>query len=809
MNGQLRPAAFFGSALLIAFLAFAKPGHAANCGESLGPCECGDTVVSDYTLPGDLGPCPGHGLFLSEGVNFDGAGHTVSGTASGDVVYGLYVRNVNDVTVRDVRVTGFRHGLRLRAAQRAQILDSEFFENGRNGVGYGIDLALGSSNNTLRGNRVFQNADEGVHFGSGCVGNLFENNEVFDNVRENVYLLASSEHTLRGNLLEGGRDSFFVKDSSSNILENNIIRDGTLVLRGDASNNLVRDNVVEDAGVRIQVYDKDVLPRFPADNRIEGGSITHSGTCVRFESTSGNEVAETSLEGCGTEVRSDGDLAPSENSVVGLPLRSSRLDLDGASTLHQMWAIDVAVEDSGGGPVSGATVTATNSTPELLFEETSGADGTVPPRPLLGSTWTGSSEATYTPFTFLAVAEGSPPASRTVTPEASGRIVLSLNTPPPPNEAPVADLESDAVGFVGFPLSFSAAESFDPDGDTVTFLWDFGDGPATVGDSQMAHTYTDEGFFTVRVTVDDGTASDTAEATIEIRTPDPLNDAPIVHAGEDFTVDAGDIVQLTGSVSDDGRPMAVSGLASRWTLLSSSQTVDFDNETSPTTGVIFTSPGTYVLQLEADDGELQADDRVTITVVRPTQSDVLYNDFAVSKLKVPKRVRLTDARPVGEVRVKALIQNQGETTITLESQETIEEMLDFDLESLGACPEPAVVIVPRVRAFPVQLKPRARLAVNLLVQIDCVNDPAKATRSDPGREDFRCRLRVDREVTDGFVDDDPKDDACPRQVDAPYRADWTWHNGLLRDRGCGARLPDRTLGGDILLDVVDNRSEAP
>jgi parallel beta-helix repeat protein len=786
----------------------AMPGQAADCGQSI-PCACGDTVVSDYTLPADLGPCPDHGLLLSDGVLLDGAGHTISGSASGDPVYGLYVRNVNDVTIRDVRVTGFRHGLRLRDARRTEVLDSEFFANGQSGVGYGIDLALGSSNNTLRGNRVYQNADEGVHFGSGCDGNLFEENEVFDNVRENVYLLSASNHTLRANLLEGGRDSFFVKDSSTNLIENNIIRDGTLVLRGDATDNLVRNNTIEAAGVRIQVYDKDVLPRFPSNNRVEGGSITHSGTCLRFESTSGNVIAETTLADCQTELRSDGILAPSENTVVGLPLRTNRLDLDGASTVQQMWDLGVAVQNSGGGPVDDATVTATNATPELLFEETTGPGGEIAARPLLGSTLTGNSETDYTPFTFVAVAEGSPPASRTINPNASGMVVLSLDTPPPPNQSPVADLEGDAVGLVGFSVSFSARESFDPDGDALSYLWDFGEGPATSGNAEETHTYSGAGTFTVRVTVDDGTATDTAETTVEIRIPDPLNDPPNVDAGEDFTVDVGEIVPLAGSTSDDGRPTTAAGLTSRWSILSSAKTVELDDETSPTSTAVFTAPGTYVLQLAADDGERQTDDRVVITVVRPAQSEVLYNDFAVSKLKVPKRVMLTDSKPVGEVRVKAQIQNQGETTITIESQETIEEMLDFDLESLGSCPEPEVTIVPRVREFPVQLKPRAKLSLNLLVQIDCVNDPAKTSRDDPAREDFRCKLRVDREVTDGFTDDDPSDDACPRQVTAPYRADWTWHNGLIRDRGCGNRLPDRTLGGEILLDVVDRRSSTP
>ena len=51
--------------------------------------------------------------------------------------------------------------------------------------------------------------------------------------------------------------------------------------------------------------------------------------------------------------------------------------------------------------------------------------------------------------------------------------------------------------------SFSADESLDPDGDAVTYAWDFGDGSADATGRTASHTYTDSGVYTARLTVRD------------------------------------------------------------------------------------------------------------------------------------------------------------------------------------------------------------------------------------------------------------------------------------------------------------------
>ena len=87
----------------------------------------------------------------------------------------------------------------------------------------------------------------------------------------------------------------------------------------------------------------------------------------------------------------------------------------------------------------------------------------------------------------------------------------------------------------------------------------------------------------------------------------PANQAPQVDAGTDQTITLPlNMVDLDGTVSDDGLPTGA--LTTDWSLVSgpASGTVQFGDATAVDTSAIFNIAGSYVLQLRADDGQARA-----------------------------------------------------------------------------------------------------------------------------------------------------------------------------------------------------------
>jgi chitodextrinase len=83
------------------------------------------------------------------------------------------------------------------------------------------------------------------------------------------------------------------------------------------------------------------------------------------------------------------------------------------------------------------------------------------------------------------------------------------------NRPPVADAGGPYSAQEGAPVVFDGSASSDPDGDELTYSWDFGDGTTGTGVAPT-HVYADNGTYNVSLTVNDGTKSDTQGTTAEI-----------------------------------------------------------------------------------------------------------------------------------------------------------------------------------------------------------------------------------------------------------------------------------------------------
>ena len=83
------------------------------------------------------------------------------------------------------------------------------------------------------------------------------------------------------------------------------------------------------------------------------------------------------------------------------------------------------------------------------------------------------------------------------------------------NRDPVAAIGGPLAGQQGVPLAFDASASSDPDGDALTFAWDFGDGGTATGATPQ-HAFEASGLYTVTLTAADARG---AVASREMQVP--------------------------------------------------------------------------------------------------------------------------------------------------------------------------------------------------------------------------------------------------------------------------------------------------
>ena len=115
------------------------------------------------------------------------------------------------------------------------------------------------------------------------------------------------------------------------------------------------------------------------------------------------------------------------------------------------------------------------------------------------------------------------------------------------NQAPIADAAGPYGGNMGEPILFNGSRSYDPDGDALTYHWNFGDGN-TSNDMSPTHSFESEKTFTINLTVSDGSLSDIDQTTATITiSNNPPQDLMITgpssgHVGSDlyFEVSATD-----------------------------------------------------------------------------------------------------------------------------------------------------------------------------------------------------------------------------------------------------------------------------
>jgi PKD repeat protein len=185
-------------------------------------------------------------------------------------------------------------------------------------------------------------------------------------------------------------------------------------------------------------------------------------------------------------------------------------------------------------------------------------------------------------------------------------IAVESNTAPPTaaTDGPYASNEGSAV-------ALSAAASSDPDGDALTYAWDFGDG-STASGVAVSHTWAQNGVYTVRLVVTDIRGLvDTAVTTATV-----ANVAPSIGAFAGATLLPGETYAANGSFTDPG--------ADTW-----SATVDYGDGSGVTalslSGMQFSlshtyaAAGAFTVTVRVADGDAVSSRTQNVTVLTPVQ----------------------------------------------------------------------------------------------------------------------------------------------------------------------------------------------
>ena len=115
------------------------------------------------------------------------------------------------------------------------------------------------------------------------------------------------------------------------------------------------------------------------------------------------------------------------------------------------------------------------------------------------------------------------------------------------NHSPIADAGPAVVqANEGAPVAFDGRASSDPDGDPLTYAWDFGDGSRDTG-ATVTRTYADNGSYAVVLTVSDGSATSSANVRADV-----ANVAPVVQDLGSTTLARGETFARDGGFTDPG-----------------------------------------------------------------------------------------------------------------------------------------------------------------------------------------------------------------------------------------------------------------
>jgi hypothetical protein len=177
----------------------------------------------------------------------------------------------------------------------------------------------------------------------------------------------------------------------------------------------------------------------------------------------------------------------------------------------------------------------------------------------------------------------------------------------------------------------------------------------------------------------------------EVVAQEPVNQPPSVEAGEEQTLimpaDGGPaIVTLSGMVTDDGLPDPPAQLTTLWEKVEGPEGIEFAEAAAMETTASIVEPGSYLIQLSASDGALDASDVVQIIVensdLTPEAADDQYSMAWNTTLvvEVTEGVLANDYDPEGLLLTATLVSDVIHGQLTFHDDGSFQYTPETDFE---------------------------------------------------------------------------------------------------------------------------------
>lgn len=430
-----------------------------------------DTHISGFTVR-----YSGSDPFSDSGIRIDSSSNIViSGNVIINNTFGIRLEQASNNTISQNIIANITYsGIELTLASNSNVIDCNTITNNR----YGIWLERSSENNDIRGNAITGNW-KGIRLATTANNNTISSN-TFMNNEEGIHLL-SNFNSIYENIILNNRVGMYSLESEGNIIYRN---------------NFINNPVQVDMRVSVGVW----------DNGAEGNHWSdYDG-----QDLNGDGIGDTLLPHLGLD----------------------RYPLVEAWSQFRLFNVTWAERTHHIATFSNSTIASFyfNHSPRQIGFNVTGPSGAVGffnvtvPKSLLNASW-------------LVLLDGVNVTAETVIVENdthtflyltygfSTRMVKIMAAEVRDKIPPVAlfTVSSKSV-LTAVVIHFNASASYDPNGDIVSYFWDFEDGTNATG-VLVDHAYTSPGTYNVTLTVKDA-ANNTDTHTITITVLSPLEVFP-------------------------------------------------------------------------------------------------------------------------------------------------------------------------------------------------------------------------------------------------------------------------------------------